>query len=184
MSESQGSRTTDVANGLVAGLRASTVEWESAIRDCPDDAFNATHADRWSPAQILMHLVMTEKSINGVLAGPSERVDENRKPVHDRMERGLTDATRKLNAPKFLEPRAERYDKQRLIDKLKSNRDALEQILSNASDMDNLFTSFPHPYFGLLTGYEWARNVLLHANRHLAQFRNTIDAFTANGSGS
>lgn len=159
---------------LVTKLRLSTKAWAETIEQTPNDVLNRAADNRWSPGQITMHLIMTEKGIVSVLTGPSARPDNNRQAAHERMERGLKDTARKLTSPKFLEPRAERYDNQTLIRRLHDTRGALEEILLNSPDLGNVFTSFPHPYFGLLTGYEWAHNVLLHADRHFAQFQNVL----------
>lgn len=161
---------------LVDQLNASTVDWIEAIQKIPDDDFNRVAENTWSPAQIFVHLILTEKGIVSILSGPSQSVDEKRASMLERVARGLNDYDRKLKAPSMLEPRPDVYDKNVLIRKFLNARNALVELLENSPELDNLFTSYPHPYFGLLTGVEWAHNVVLHANRHLLQLQRATRA--------
>ena len=160
---------------LVENLQVSTLEWVEAVQQIPDTLFNTSEEGRWSAGQIFMHLILSEKGINSVLMGPSVAAESNRAPLFERMERGFTNYERKLSAPAFLEPRSDNYDKHRLLQKFVESRNALVEIIENSPELDNLFTTFAHPYFGLLTGYEWAHNVWLHANRHFRQLKQLTE---------
>ena len=158
---------------LVSDLRTSTDDWTNAIQNISDEAFNRSYNEKWSPAQIVMHVILSEKGVNSILIGPSQSATNHNYQL-DRMDRELTNFEKKVSAPKYLEPRIQHYDKEYLIQKFKSNRTTLEEILLNSPELENIFTSYSHLQFGLLTGYEWAFNVLLHANRHFKQLQDTL----------
>ena len=152
-------------------LDHSTQAWIQLVNGCADDIFNDMRLEKWSPAQVMMHVILTERGIAKLLETQPTAAPADRTGLLVRIEKGLTDQTRKLTAPQFLEPRREAYDRKKLIEKFKENRDAFNRVLKNATNLDQLFTAFPHPYFGLLTGHEWMYNVLLHADRHYRQFQ-------------
>ena len=157
-------------NALVEQLRASTLEWIETVRLIPPAVFNQAESGGWSPAQVLMHMVLTEKGVNGILMGSADPAPPDRKPMFEIIERGLTNYEQKISAPSFLVPRPETYDPANLLQKFKRNRDAFEEILLNSPELDHVF-HYPHPFFGTLTGMEWAYNMVLHASRHFAQLK-------------
>jgi hypothetical protein len=166
--------TVNNAGELVLQLRGSTQRWVSSVYSLSDKMFNEARGSAWSPAQLLTHVSLTERGIVKLLHGASEPASAERPPLFERMHRGLTDHTRKLKAPEFLEPRKQDYSKEDAVEKFKANREALEQIALTAPNLDQVFTVFPHPYFGLLTGFEWFHNIVLHADRHYRQLENMI----------
>lgn len=158
---------------LVSDLNISTNDWINAIKNYPEEKLNQSEIGKWSAARIVMHVILSEKGVNTILMGPSQP-NVNHNHQLDRMNSELTNIDKKIVAPKFLEPRVQLYDKQYLINKFKSNRATLEEILQNSPELDNIFTSYSHLQFGWLTGYEWTYNALLHANRHFKQLEETL----------
>jgi len=41
--------------------------------------------------------------------------------------------------------------------------------MSLKQDMNRLYSLYPHPAIGLMTGTEWIQFLILHAERHLKQ---------------
>ncbi|MBN8720498.1 MAG: DUF1569 domain-containing protein [Sediminibacterium magnilacihabitans] len=55
-----------------------------------------------------------------------------------------------------------------MADRILSQRRLIAQM-SLKQDMNRLYSLYPHPAIGLMTGTEWIQFLILHAERHLKQ---------------
>lgn len=138
-----------------------------------DDQFNSKpDKDKWSIAQICHHLVLVEESSIKAIAWGIKEIDSTQK---ERKEIPLIlDRTKKINAPKIVEPAVEQFEVQQIIDLLNDSRKKLMAFLSTIEDESILKEkSVKHPAFGELPLDQWIELIYLHEQRHIEQIKET-----------
>ncbi|ETI68380.1 DinB family protein [Neobacillus vireti] len=127
--------------------------------------------DMWSIAQVCHHLVLVEEaSIKAIVWGlkESDRTQKERKNVHHI----ILDRTKKFKAPKIVEPSAEPFEVQQIIDLLNASRKKLMTFLSTIEDQSILAEkSVGHPALGELPLDQWIEQIYLHEQRHIEQIK-------------
>ncbi|QFF99891.1 DinB family protein [Psychrobacillus glaciei] len=125
----------------------------------------------WSIAQVCHHLVLVEEaSIKAIAWGLKETgitLIERKKiqPI-------LLDRTKKLQAPKIVEPDVEPFEVQQIIDLLNDSRKKLMTFLSTIDDKSILAEkSMKHPALGELPLDQWIEQIYLHEQRHIEQIK-------------
>ncbi|GED14972.1 DinB family protein [Aneurinibacillus migulanus] len=126
--------------------------------------------NKWSIAQVCHHLVLVEKaSIKAITWGLKgiDSAQKERKKVHL-----ILDRTKKINAPKIVEPDVEPFEVQQIIDLLNDSRKKLITFLSTIEDKSILAEkSVKHPAFGELPLDQWIEQIYLHEQRHIEQIK-------------
>lgn len=126
--------------------------------------------NKWSIAQVCHHLVLVEKaSIKAIAWGLKEmaRTKNERKEVQL-----ILDRTKKIKAPKIVEPDVEPFDVQQIIDLLNDSRNKLMTFLSTIEDKSILTEkSVKHPAIGELPLDQWIDLIYLHEQRHIEQIK-------------
>lgn len=136
-----------------------------------DAQFNSKpDMNKWSIAQVCHHLVLVEEaSIKAITWGLKEidSAQKERKKVHL-----ILDRTKKINAPKIVEPDVEPFEVQQIIDLLNDSRKKLITFLSTIEDKSILAEkSVKHPAFGELPLDQWIEQIYLHEQRHIEQIK-------------
>ncbi|CEH28755.1 PadR family transcriptional regulator [Aneurinibacillus migulanus] len=136
-----------------------------------DAQFNSKpDMNKWSIAQVCHHLVLVEEaSIKAITWGLKEidSTQKERKKVHL-----ILDRTKKINAPKIVEPDVEPFEVQQIIDLLNDSRKKLITFLSTIEDKSILAEkSVKHPAFGELPLDQWIEQIYLHEQRHIEQIK-------------
>ncbi|MGG3806153.1 DinB family protein [Metabacillus fastidiosus] len=125
----------------------------------------------WSIAQVCHHLVLVEEaSIKAVAWGLKEndRTQKERKNVHFI----LLDRTKKIKAPKIVEPDVKSFEVPQIIDLLSDSRKKLIDFLSTIEDKVILEEkSVKHPALGELPLDQWIEQIYLHEQRHIEQIK-------------
>lgn len=125
---------------------------------------------KWSIAQVCHHLVLVEEaSIKAIARGLKEidSTQKERKKVHL-----ILDRTKKIKAPKIVEPDVEPFKVQQIIDLLNDSRKKLMTFLSTIEDKSILAEkSVKHPAFGELPLDQWIEQLYLHEQRHIEQIK-------------
>ncbi|MGG3800872.1 DinB family protein [Metabacillus fastidiosus] len=125
----------------------------------------------WSIAQVCHHLVLVEEaSIKAVAWGLKEndRTQKERKNVHSI----LLDRTKKIKAPKIVEPDVKSFEVPQIIDLLSDSRKKLIDFLSTIEDKVILEEkSVKHPALGELPLDQWIEQIYLHEQRHIEQIK-------------
>ena len=85
------------------------------------------------------------------------------------------DNDRKLVAPEPYRPTGSLSALQSLA-KLEEVRARVLSAVEAANGVDLTKASFPHPFFGPLTGYQWLVLIAQHELRHLRQMREILNA--------
>lgn len=125
---------------------------------------------KWSIAQVCHHLVLVEEASIKAIAWGLKEIDstqKERKKVHL-----ILDRTKKIKAPKIVEPDVEPFKVQQIIDLLNDSRKKLMTFLSTIEDKSILAEkSVKHPAFGELPLNQWIEQLYLHEQRHIEQIK-------------
>jgi len=151
-------------------VRRALIENRDALREAcaaVSDRDWAHAASGWSAAQILEHLVRTERTTLRHLkaAGPSPEAD----PGRDRQVELARRRGRKFEAPPLVRPQGLPVPRAELWAAFEAARaDSLAWL---DSEPDLRSHALPHPFFGMLDGYQWLLFFAAHGDRHLLQLR-------------
>ncbi|MGN4125190.1 DinB family protein [Lysinibacillus sphaericus] len=125
----------------------------------------------WSIAQVCHHLVLVEQATLKAIAWGLKENDstlQERKKVHLL----ILDRTKKIKAPKIVEPNVGPYEVQQIVDLLNDARNELVTFLSTIEDPSLLAKkSVKHPALGDLHLDQWVEQIYLHEQRHIEQIK-------------
>ncbi|QDQ02897.1 DinB family protein [Lysinibacillus fusiformis] len=125
----------------------------------------------WSIAQVCHHLFLVEQASIKAIAWGLKAGDSTQKERKE-IQLFLLDRTKKINAPKIVEPDVEPFKVQRIIDLLNDSRNKLMTLLSSIEDASILAEkSVKHPALGELPLDLWIEQIYLHEQRHIAQIK-------------
>ncbi len=126
--------------------------------------------DKWSIAQIVEHLALTEKFADSIFkqlpAAPAPEPGRNEKAIDAMVLSKVPDRSAKFQAPPPLVPTAR-----------VTGEDALKQFLASRQETVDFLKStqdlrghvVPHPVLGPLDGYQWTLLFAAHSARHTKQ---------------
>jgi len=124
----------------------------------------------WTIAQVCHHLVLVEQATIKAIVWGLKKVDNTqieRKNVHL-----MLDRTKKLKAPKIVEPDAKPSEIQQIINMLNDSRTNLMTLLNTVEDKSILIEkSVKHPAFDELPLDQWIEQIYLHEQRHIEQIK-------------
>ncbi|KOS68924.1 PadR family transcriptional regulator [Lysinibacillus contaminans] len=137
-----------------------------------DAQFNSKpDLNMWSIAQVCHHLVLVEEaSLKAIAWGilKSDLAQQERKEIPLL----LLDRTKKLKAPRIVEPAVEPFEVNQIIDLLNDSRKKLLAFLSTIEDKSILAKkSVHHPALGELPLDQWLEQIYLHEHRHTEQIK-------------
>lgn len=172
-------RTTELLQYIdeqAATLRAAFESVPAARR-----AVRSTPA-RWSPAEIVHHVVIVEGAVTGLLRG---LIEQARAVGPDRDESSIL---------AILNPRRFALRERRIVTNARSEphdtnaanvwtdfertRHAFRDVIASGDGLALNDVSAPHPALGALTGYGWIAFAGAHAARHADQIREETSAIT------
>ncbi len=130
------------------------------------------HAEQWSAAEVVAHLVMVERTI----VGSADRVTQKAprpvpflKRIH--LPLWLVSARLiRLKSPIPLDP-ALLGNKEEMFGELRAARERALAFLEETSNRDLNSYRWPHPFLGSLNVYEWFEMIAAHQLRHTKQMR-------------
>ena len=135
-----------------------------------DDFNNRCDRSKWSIAQVCHHLILVEKATTKAIAWglkESTSTEKERKNVQL-----MLDRTKKLKAPKIVEPDTEPFEVQQIINMLNDSRTNLMTLLNTVEDKSILKgKSVKHPAFDELPLDQWIEQIYLHEQRHIEQIK-------------
>lgn len=136
-----------------------------------NDQFNRKpDLNKWSIAQVCHHLVLVEESTIKAIAWGLKEIESHQK--ERKQIQLILDRTRKINAPKIVEPDDGPFEVQQIIDLLNTSRAKLMTFLSTVEDQSVLAEkSVKHPAFGELPLDQWVEVIYLHEQRHIEQIK-------------
>ncbi|MES2646413.1 MAG: DinB family protein [Bacteroidota bacterium] len=130
----------------------------------------------WSAAQVTDHITMSTFSIAKALNMESVETDRDPEEKVPGLKKMFLDFTVKYKSPEFILPTHHNYEKDLLVNKLKTAFSQLEE----RSNAVNLCGMISHPAFGDVTKLELLYFVLYHTKRHLQQVKNIVYIVTKN----
>ncbi|WP_107924330.1 DinB family protein [Lysinibacillus parviboronicapiens] len=137
-----------------------------------DSQFNSKpDMNMWSIAQVCHHLVLVEQaSLKAIAWGLKD--GENAKKERKKIELLMLNRTKKIDAPKIVEPDSGPFEVQQIIDVLHESRHKLQTFLSTIEDPAILTEkSVKHPALGELSLDQWIEQIYLHEQRHIEQIK-------------
>ncbi|MFJ5788668.1 DinB family protein [Lysinibacillus sp. NPDC093197] len=142
-------------------LKEITIYNNTQFNQKPDE-------NSWSIAQICHHLVLVEAStIKAITWGLSSQENSEPKRLNVQL---IKDRTRKLKAPKIVEPSDEPFEIQQILTLLDDTREQFTAYLQAIEDPSLLAKkAVQHPAFGKLPLDQWIEQVYLHEQRHIEQ---------------
>ena len=156
---------------LLEQLNATRAQLIKEIEEIDHAAINRKpDVNSWSIAQICHHLVLVEASTMKAIAwGLSSQKNTNPERINVQH---MKDRTRKLIAPKIVEPTDEPFEVPQLITLLEDTRERLTDFLLGIEDVSLLAQkAVKHPAFGELPLDQWIEQVYLHEQRHIEQIK-------------
>lgn len=124
---------------------------------------------RWSIAQVLEHLFLTEHLIClQIKKSIKENIltDVSDKPIHL-----VRDRSRKIQAPVQITPQEGSYSKEELFHKLLQSRQQIQSLLDDPGEEKLRSLSAMHPVIGPLNLIQYIEFIGYHEERHLEQIR-------------
>jgi len=171
--------TVAAAQDITSAERQRGLEYLSQTRS---DLLNATKGlsdaqwkfksspGRWSVAEIVEHITVTEQFINQGIFGEFDKgappATRDAKSVDSMILTRMPDRSVKAKAPEPLVPSG-RWTPQVTMENFAAVRTQTAKFLQDRTDLRAHVVS--HPAFGPLDGYEWVLAIAAHAERHLKQ---------------
>lgn len=127
-------------------------------------------ANSWSIAQICHHLVLVEESSVKAIAWGLKQADH--KQTERKNVQLIVDRTKKILAPKIVEPAENFFTVQQIIELLDDSRNKLITFLNTIEDPSILAEkSVKHPAIGELSLDQWVEQIYFHEQRHIGQIK-------------
>jgi hypothetical protein len=135
-------------------------------------------ADRWSPAEVVAHVTMSEQFI---IARSKKLLQEPLKPVPllKRLHHPLSLITwrgRKVKTPIPLDSSLI-ADRPVALSRLTTAREGTLAFIESTRNQDLSAYRSPHPFLGSLNVYDWIRIIAYHELRHAKQIREVVETF-------
>jgi DinB superfamily len=134
--------------------------------------------DRWSVAECAEHITAAEVPIAKLLAGPSvvEPSEEDRREIRkkdDFVRRFIRDRSRRDEAPERIRPKGRFATREETTRVFQERREAnIAYLRETADPLRDCFA--PHPFVGVIDGYQWILSLAAHTDRHAAQIEQIV----------
>jgi len=135
---------------------------------------------RWSIAECAEHIVAAELPLDRFFASGArlQPTDEERREIRrkDEFVRAyLRDRSRRDEAPERIRPKGRFATREETIQTFEERRAAnLAYVRETAEPLRDRFA--PHPFAGVLDGYQWVLFLAAHTDRHAAQIQEIRDS--------
>jgi hypothetical protein len=160
--------TTD----FIAGVQSAAAALREASGQFTPEEFGMIPFEgSWSAAQVAEHVLKSASGIPVVLRGQHMAADRDPEQEVNTIRSIFLDLDNKMKSPGFILPSDKPPGQKELLSQLD---DVFEKIMKYAGNVNlaDLFTDFPFPQMGLLTGYEWLCFITCHTERHTVQVNN------------
>jgi DinB family protein len=141
----------------------------------PDRRASRPTPDRWSPAEVVHHVIIVERRVVHRLRSfidqtPRIGLEQDTSPILPTLNTvRAVDRTRRFVTSDAAEPR--QTDAARVWDDFEETRRALKEVIASGDGLALGSVSAAHPALGELNGYGWIAFAGMHAARHAAQIR-------------
>ncbi len=157
-------------------LQHSTDQLIDIVNRFPVESWNISpEKGRWSAAQILDHVIISEGFITKLLDSQGTPCNDREPDEKILTVRALfTDDDLKLTAGEPIQPSNDEKNPGEQLDTFQTLRNLQLQILENHK-LEHKVKLFHHPKFGELTRGEWLWFNILHSQRHTRQIQSLYD---------
>jgi len=164
---------------IVGYLDTTRANLANTVNDVPEAKRDERPAeDRWSVAEVLEHLTITEgrvaKLLEGLIGGAKAKglgAEVETSSILDSLDhRRITDRSERRTAPEIVAPRSA-TNSATAWNQLQSTRDKLRGALLAGDGLALSELKFEHPALGLIDVYQWAIFVGAHEARHTEQIK-------------
>ena len=156
----------------MSSLHASRKQFLDSISGLSEAQWNFKPDEKtWSVAEVAEHIAISEDTLWGMiekqmLPSPAKSVDL--KANDEAIMKGVTDRSKKFQAPEMLVPTHRWKTREELTAHFKASRDKLIAYVDTTSDDLRSHTA-PHPVFKELDAYQWILLISGHSERHTMQ---------------
>ncbi len=171
--------TNEERKSAVAYLNETSEYFTNHVKGLTDAQLDFKAApDKWSIRQCMEHIALSETFIVSVIdnslkqpANPEKKSDI--KFTEDMLKVALVDRSKKGQAPEPIQPQGKFKTAAEALDAfVKARNKNIEYITTTKDDLRNHIT--PHPFFGMLDGYQWMILLAAHTKRHTLQIEEVM----------
>ena len=129
----------------------------------------------WTAAQLGEHLYQSYKGIPQLFRMPGRTSDRDPAAKKDMIAADFLNFNIKMKSPGFIVPELRTYDREELLNRLRS---VIGNIVETSSNIDPTeeCTAFALPVYGHLTRLEWIYFLIYHTQRHVHQLKKIREA--------
>jgi hypothetical protein len=154
---------------LLNALTTSFDEFITTFSSFEEDEINRKpFADSWTPAQVVLHIIMATDGVPDTATKPLDRDVDFYLPM---IRPWWEDLNQKFNSPQPLLPDETPRSKEELLAELQRVREKDLRIVSH-EHLTPICLDLELPGIGYLTRYEWLWFIQMHLNRHRFQLQN------------
>lgn len=128
----------------------------------------------WSPAQVVQHLVLAGSGVDKVLTGNTRPTEGKGDKQVAAIKELLLDFNLKLQAPAFIVPANEPYEREKLLSQLNTIEQSVAKLIPKL-DLSATCMDFELPVYGHLTRMEAIYFMIYHTQRHTHQLHHMLE---------
>ncbi|HSP93195.1 MAG TPA: DinB family protein [Thermoanaerobaculia bacterium] len=166
--------TLEERSAAVAELEASRRRLLAALDGLTEDEWSRRPAsDRWSIAECAEHVAAAEFPLarffaSGARSEPSEEERREIRRKDDFVRSFLRDRSQRGEAPERIRPKGRFPNREETIRAFEERRAAnLAYVRETSETLRDRYG--PHPFAGMIDGYQWILFLAAHTDRHAAQ---------------
>jgi hypothetical protein len=149
----------------------TTNDFVNVLESFDEQQFNERPFEKsWSAAQVGDHIFLSVKRLPLLFAGAATGEKRDHAAKIEMLRSVFLNFETKIDAPAFIIPSEEPYDKTELIRSLKESFTAIAEAIQQY-DLTEEMAGSEFPRAGFLTRYEWIWFVIFHTERHTRQLR-------------
>jgi hypothetical protein len=174
--------TPDERSSAVAELEASRQRLLAALEGLTEEQWRSRPSpERWSIAECAEHVTAAELPLARFLtasatAEPSEKERREIRGKDGFVRRFLRDRSRRDEAPERIRPKGRFATREQTIRAFEDRRNAnLAYVRETSDSLRDRFA--PHPFAGIIDGYQWVLFLSAHTDRHAEQIEEICFQF-------
>jgi len=176
--------TSEERAAAVSELESSRQRLLEALAGVTEEQWSQrAAAGRWSIAECAEHVTAAELPLakfiaTAAVAQPSEEERREIRGKDEFVRRHLRDRTQRGEAPERIRPKGRFATREETIRTFEERRAAnLAYVRETSEPLRDLFA--PHPFAGVIDGYQWVLFLAAHTDRHAAQIEEIRFAFSS-----
>ncbi len=166
--------TTEERSAAIAELEESRRRLLEAVDGLTEEEWRRRpESQGWSVAECFEHITAAELPLPRFFAGPAmmRPSEEDRREIRgkdDLVRRRLRDRSGKDESPERIRPKGRFATREEALRTFQERRAAnLAYVRETSEPLRDRFA--PHPYVGVIDGFQWLRHLAGHTERHAAQ---------------